>query len=211
MLRTRVDVDDANDRLVMLTPAHLIEPAFWPFGSWVALYGAMRHDDRATPARQREGQSEHARAKRRSGGSRRRLPAVVIGAGLLVSTLSTSPAVSADPPIAIGEVTPPPPSTGIDEAVLRDAAEGELRQLDASRFKRRRVVVSIAMTQAIVQGPVACTVNAMLRDAKTGAMIAIIEAGASADGPGSVELRRRVAYAAVRSAVRRIPGALGAQ
>jgi hypothetical protein len=171
----------------------------------------MRLDDRATRARQRDGQTEHARTKRRSGARRRSLSAAVIGAGLLVSTLSTSPAASADPPIAIGEVTPPPPSTGIDEAVLRDAAEGEIRLLDASRLQRRRVVVSIAMTQAIVQGPIACTVNAMLRDAKTGAMIAIIEAGASAEGPASAELRKRVAYAAIRSAVRRIPGALGAK
>lgn len=171
----------------------------------------MRHDDRASPAEHHHGPSEHARAERRSGAGRRRLPAVVIGAGLLVSTLSTSPADAADPPIAIGEVTPPPPSTGIDEAVLRAAAEGEIRQLDASRLQRRRVVVSIAMTRAIVQGPVACIVNAMLRDAKTGAMIAVIEAGASAEGPGSVELRRRVALAAVRSAVRRIPDTLGAK
>ena len=52
----------------------------------------------------------------------------------------------------------------------------------------------------------------MLRDARTGVMIGIIEAGASADGPAtSVEVRRKVASAAVRSAVRRIPTLVGGE
>lgn len=113
-------------------------------------------------------------------------------------------------PIAVGEVSPPPPGSGIDVAGLRAAATAEIARLDASRLPaRRRVVVSLALTRAVVDGPVVCTVNAMLRDARTGAMIAVIEAGAEAAGPASIELRKQVARAAVQSAVRRIPRALG--
>jgi hypothetical protein len=129
--------------------------------------------------------------------------------------IASPPAEAVDPPIAIGEVSPPPANTGIDAASLRDVADAEIRQIDASRIpidaRRRAVVVSFALTKAMVEGPIDCTINAMLRDRKTGAMIAIIEAGAHAEGPASAELKRAVANAAVRSAVRRIPTALGAK
>lgn len=123
--------------------------------------------------------------------------------------LVSGEARAADLPIAV-EVTQPPENIGIDASVLRATAEGEIRQIDASKLSRR-VVVSFALSRAAVEGPFACTVNAMLRDAKTGVMIAIIEAGAQAEGPASPELRKQVAHAAVRSAVRRIPRALGAK
>jgi hypothetical protein len=123
----------------------------------------------------------------------------------------TSQEVAAtDPAISVGEVSPPPVASGVDAAALRDAAEGELRQIDTAGFpQRRHFVVSLAMTRSAAEGPIACTVNAMLRDARTGVMIAIIEAGAQAEGPVSLELQRKVAHAAVRSAMRRIPHALG--
>ncbi len=119
-------------------------------------------------------------------------------------------AEATDAPIAVGEVSPPPAGSGIDASVLREAAAAEIKQIDFSRLRdRRKIVVSLAITRAIAEGPFACTVNAMLRDAKTGVMIAIIEAGAQAEGPASMELRKQVAHAAVRSAVRRIPRVLG--
>jgi hypothetical protein len=112
-------------------------------------------------------------------------------------------------PIAVGEVSPPP-SSGIAEAGLRVTAEHEVRQIDTSRIPNgRRVVVSLAL-QAMTEQPVSCTINAMVRDAKTGAMIAIIDAGSHAEGPASAELRKQVAHEVVRRAVRRIPIALGA-
>jgi len=131
----------------------------------------------------------------------------------LAMTLTTSiDAAAAESPIAVGEVAPPPAGSGIDAAVLREAAKAELQQIDVSRLAlRRKVVVSLALTRAVVEGTIACTVNAMLRDARTGSMIAIIEGGAEAAGPASIELRKRVADAAVRSAVRRIPGVLAAK
>jgi hypothetical protein len=126
--------------------------------------------------------------------------------------LTGEPVRAAEPLIAVGEVTPPPPTLGVDATVVREAATDEIRQIDASRLPRRkRYVVSLALTKAVAERTIACTVNATLREADTGVMIAIIEAGAQAEGPGSMELRKQVANAAVRSAVRRIPRALGAQ
>jgi hypothetical protein len=120
-------------------------------------------------------------------------------------------ASAADGSISLGEVTPPPPSSGVDVGVIHDAAERAIKQLEPSALRpRQRVVVSVAVTRAAVD-PVDCTVNAIVRDARTGAMIAIIEAGAHASGPVSSELRKQVANAAVRNAIRRIPSALGAK
>jgi hypothetical protein len=112
-------------------------------------------------------------------------------------------------PITVGEVSAPPGS-GIDEAGLRITAERETRQIDISRLPiHRRVVVSLAL-RPMTEGPVSCIVNAVVRDAKTGAMIAIIEATARGEGSASKALRKEVAHAVVRRAVRRIPQALGA-
>jgi hypothetical protein len=131
---------------------------------------------------------------------------------LSAAVLAGVDADAAEPAVAIsvGEVTAAPEAQGVDPATLRDAAEGEIRQIDPSNLPdRRKVVVSLALTRPGSDVPVvACTVNAMLRDARTGVMIAIIEAGAQAEGPVSLELRRRLANAAVRNAVRRIPTAL---
>jgi hypothetical protein len=118
------------------------------------------------------------------------------------------PADAGDVRIAVGEISTPPVSSGVDVGNLRDAAEGEIRQIDLSKLPpRRRLVISLAVTRAAID-PIACTINATVRDAKTGAMMAIIEAGAKSDGPVSPALKKQVADAAVRSAVRRIPGVL---
>lgn len=140
----------------------------------------------------------------------KRSVAVAVGVALMLFSTRDSKADAG--PIALGEVTGMlATASGMDATVVRDAATSELGRLDVSRLPRRRVVVSIAVTKAAENPLVACKVNAMLRDARTGAMIAIIESGAQAEGPGSIELRKEVASAAVRSAVRRIPGALGAK
>ncbi|MBX3207524.1 MAG: hypothetical protein KF764_20920 [Labilithrix sp.] len=144
--------------------------------------------------------------------SRRWRPSLSAAAALVAAMLVTPLAGAADESIAVGEVTPPPAGSGIDASLLRDAAVAEIRQIDPSRLRdRRKVVVSFALTGtgAVAEKTIACTVNAMVRDARTGAMIGIIEAGAHADGPASAELRKQVARAAVRSAVRRIPRVLG--
>ena len=113
-----------------------------------------------------------------------------------------------DSEIALSEVAPPPPSAGVDQATLKTAAEGEIKQIDGSRTKGRRVLVSVALLSRD-DAPVSFTVNATLRDAKSGAMIAITEGRARAEGSATNDLKREVARAALRSAVRQIPDALG--
>lgn len=129
----------------------------------------------------------------------------------LAATLRASDAgAAADGDIALSEVAPPPPSSGVDQATLKTAAEGEIKRIDparAPRWKGRRVLVSVALIKAD-DAPVAVTVNATLREAKTGTMIAIVEGRARAEGSGSSDLKKQVAHAAVRSAVRQIPDAL---
>jgi hypothetical protein len=130
---------------------------------------------------------------------------------LVAATLRAGDAgAAAEGDIAISEVAPPPPSSGVDQATLKTAAEGEIKRIDgarAPRWKGRRVLVSVALVKAD-DAPVSVTINATLREAKSGTMIAIVEGRARAEGSGSRELKKQVANAAVRSAVRQIPGAL---
>ena len=133
-------------------------------------------------------------------------------APLLFATALTfaSDARAGDTSIALGEVAVPPASSGVDRAALKAAAEGELRGVDTSRLRKHRdVVVSVAIIGS-APSPYACTVNALLRDAKTGTMLAIIEGRARAAGDANPELRNQVIRAALRSAVRQIPEALAA-
>jgi hypothetical protein len=131
-------------------------------------------------------------------------------AAAAMTTLVASSAAAAEPrPIAVGEVTE---TAGIDTASVRSAAEGEIAEIDVSQLPaKRHFLVSLAVARSTVGDGVACTVNAMLRDAKTGAMIAIIESGAQAAGSATEEVTRKVASVAVRNAMRRIPTALGAK
>jgi hypothetical protein len=128
--------------------------------------------------------------------------------GFLGAVVVPRSSSAADERIAIGEVavaaaaSPP----GVDRATLKSAAEGEIRTLDASHVKHK-VVVSLSVIGAS-DAPVAVSVNALVRDGRTGAMIAIIEGRARAEGGGNVELRRAVLRAAVRTAVRQIPSAV---
>ncbi len=60
------------------------------------------------------------------------------------------------------------------------------------------------------RSPFACTINAMLHDAKTGTMIAVLEGRAKSEGYANDELRARVLRAALKSALSQIPAALAA-
>ncbi|MBS2019724.1 MAG: hypothetical protein JST00_43075 [Deltaproteobacteria bacterium] len=120
---------------------------------------------------------------------------------------------AAELPFALGEVAAPPEATGIDHATLRTTAQNELSAVDTTRVKatkRRPVVVSVAITSA-TDASKACTVNALVRDAKSGVMIAVLQGRASAEGAGSPDVRKAVLRAAMRSAVTQIPDALSAQ
>jgi hypothetical protein len=121
----------------------------------------------------------------------------------------TGDASASDSSIALAEVAVPPVSAGVDHASFKSAAEGEIRAVDTSKVrKRRNVLVSVAIIGE-AQAPLGFTVNALLRDAKTGTMLAVIEGRARAEGTPSQELRKQVLRAALHSAVRQIPDALG--
>jgi len=115
-----------------------------------------------------------------------------------------------DTSIALAEVAVPTASSGVDLATLRSAAEGELRVVDVSKLRKpRNVLVSVAIIGS-AQAPCAFTVNALLRDAKTGTMLAILEGRARAEGNGNPDARKQVLRAALHGAVRQIPDALAA-
>ena len=134
-------------------------------------------------------------------------------APLLLATATTifaGDASASNTSIALGEVAIPPTTSGLDHATLKTAAEVEIRIVDTSRLRKaRQVVVSVAIigSEAV---PFGCTVNALVRDAKTGSMLAIIEGRAHAEGSANSELRKQVLRAALHSAVSKIPDALAA-
>lgn len=135
--------------------------------------------------------------------SRQLLAALVLGAAMLVGSGN---ALASEPPIAVGEIAP---GAGVDTADVRATAEGEIRQLDAAQLRGRgNLVVALALVKTQADNAVKYTVNAMVRDAKTGAMLAIIEGGAHAEGQLSAALAKQVAHAAVRGVISRIPTAL---
>jgi len=114
-----------------------------------------------------------------------------LAASVVLSALAAGDASAGDTSVAIGEVAAPPTSSGVDRAALKSAAERELLQVDSSRLrKHRKVVVSVAMLGAF-EAPYGCTVNAVLRDAKTGTMLAVIEGSARAEGNTTTDLVRQ--------------------
>ena len=129
---------------------------------------------------------------------------------VLAAAICAGDVCAAETSLALGEVAVPPPSSGVEQSTLRIAAAGELRGVDASRLRKRRTVVVSMAVIGSSQSPFGCTVNAMLRDAKTGTMLAIIEGRAHAEGEANAETRNQVLRAAVRIAVRQIPEALAA-
>jgi hypothetical protein len=154
--------------------------------------------------------SAHAVRSRRgaktSRGAALRLP--ILGALVVAAALVSGEAGASDAAIALGEVAVPPPSSGVDRATLKTAAEGELQVVDTTHFKKARsLVVSVAVVGA-EPSPFACTVNALVRDAKTGSMLAVTEGRARAAGDANAELRKLVLRAAMHSAMVQISDAL---
>src|SRR5436190_17744461 len=125
-------------------------------------------------------------------------PKTFISLALVGLALTATDARAGGGTIALGEVATPPVGSGVDRALLQTTAEGAIRQIDASKLPPRRVLVSIAVTRA-TETPAVCTINAMLRDERTGNMLAIIEGEARSEGT-SADSRQQVARAAVRRA-----------
>jgi len=113
--------------------------------------------------------------------------------------------------IALGTVAAPAEASGVDRTALKMAAETELRDVDASHVKKpRNVVVSVAVSEGVAS-PAAFTVSAVVIDAKSGSMIAVLSGRARAEGHTAAEARGRVLRAAVHNAVSQIPTALSAE
>ncbi len=138
-------------------------------------------------------------------------PWLLLAPLLLATALSAGDASASETSLALGEVAVPPASSGVDHEALKSAAEGELLGVDAKKLrvlrKKRSVLVSLAIIGS-TPSPFACSVNAVLRDAKTGTMLAVIEGRARSEGDANPEVRKRVLRAAVHIAVSQIPEAL---
>lgn len=115
-------------------------------------------------------------------------------------------ASSAEEKIRLGEISVPDPQTlaGVDRASLRRAAEGEIAAVDTARMKKR-VIVSVAVSGASDRPSVNVSVDAALRDAKSGTILAVVQGRARAEGGACPELRQQVMRAAVKSALSQIP------
>jgi hypothetical protein len=129
-----------------------------------------------------------------------------------------SPAAEASDPgaVALGEVSTIVQRGNLDlRALLRSTLEEELRALDLSRVPRsRHAILSVSLVRMDTQtsqeaesdaAVTTCVVSATLRDARRGAIFAILEgkargAGGASDGA--------IVRTAVRGAVARIPEAM---
>lgn len=132
----------------------------------------------------------------------------VLRAFVLAAVVATGVDAAAGEPPCVIHVATPPAAFGTDASTLRQVAVGELRTIDPVLSRaRRRVVVTIALAPPANAG--ACSVSATVRDARSGALIAVIETASRASGPVSSALRRELAYTAVRSAVRRVGPVVG--
>ena len=133
----------------------------------------------------------------------RRLSIVLLACA---AAIGSDDARAAEPTVI--EIAPPPAAYATDATALRAAAAGEIKKLNTTLMRgRRRVVVSLSLAPPASE-PIVCNVNATVRDAKTGTLIAVIQSATRAGGPVTAAQRKELAYSAVRSAVRRVPTAL---
>jgi len=143
----------------------------------------------------------------------RTLQAVSIGIALSVVAVSSN---AGEEPIVIGEVSSQVARDGVDYASLvRSASEEEVRALDVSHVPHgKHVIVSVALVRmdTFAEPSVTdatCEISATLRDAKRGAVFAILEgrARAKSEGaPNTVELS--ALQGALHGALARIPDVL---
>jgi hypothetical protein len=132
-----------------------------------------------------------------------------------VALLSSS-AGAGDKPIVIGEVSSQVARVGVDyAALLRAVSEQEVRALDVSHVPRgKRVIVSVALVRMDTFAEprttdATCEVSATLRDAKRGAVFAILEGKARAKSGGATNtVELSALQGALHGALARIPDVL---
>jgi hypothetical protein len=138
-------------------------------------------------------------------------------AAALVAITSTKDARAADgAPVVLGEVGTRVTRANVDlPLLLRRALERELARLPALRARAKHYVLSASLVTlddkiSGQSGTVQCAVSAVLRDAKSGAIYAILEGRARTEhqgeaGPaelGAVEAAARGAVASLPDAIR---------
>ena len=123
--------------------------------------------------------------------------------------------VARDKPVVIGEVSSQVARRGVDYASLvRSVSEEELRGLDWSRVPHgKRVIASIALVRMdTFEEPrttdSTCEISATLRDARGGAVFAILEGKARAKTDGAITSEMDALHGALHGALARIPEVL---
>jgi hypothetical protein len=132
------------------------------------------------------------------------------------AAFAASSADAGEKRITIGEVSSQVSRSGVDyESFLRSASEEELRALDLSRVPRgKRVIVSVALVRLDTLAEpratdASCEISATLRDAKGGAVFAILEGKARAKSGGAAgAVESTAVHGALRGALARIPEVL---
>jgi hypothetical protein len=113
-------------------------------------------------------------------------------------------ALATEAPTVALEIAPPPPDGPADAEGLRSVAEAEVASFGAVR---RAVVINVALSQTMGETTVS-SASASVRDARTGAILAVVEAESRSPATASPEQQRSIAYAVVGRAVRGVPSAL---
>jgi hypothetical protein len=138
----------------------------------------------------------------------------LLGAVYFLTLLAVSRAALAaePPPVVVGEVATQVPASGLDVSkTLRSSLEREVANLALRPVGRRqRFVLSASLVklehQAIAGSEsVSCTVSIVLREQKSGAIRAILEGRARAQGN---DMESVVVDAAARAAVASLPDAM---
>ena len=114
---------------------------------------------------------------------------------------AASDATAADDRVVLGEVTT---AHGVAYDALQSAASAEIGALDTSKIKRK-VIVSIRVLKNEA-GHAAISISALVRDSKTGNMLAVVSGNAQSEGTAK-STRDNVLRAAVHSALSQVPQA----
>jgi hypothetical protein len=138
---------------------------------------------------------------------------IAVASMMLATTVTYAHA--AGEPVALGEISSSVTRGDVDlRALLRSASEEELRALDWSQIRTtKRAIVSMSLVRMDTVASrdskaTTCVVSATLRDAKRGAIFAILEGRARATSDPSAAIERSAIQTAVRGALARIPEAL---
>jgi hypothetical protein len=156
--------------------------------------------------RRREMSKEKAR-------SRAQTKSVHLAAFLMASVAAPSLARAAEPPVAIGEIGTRVSRGDVDlRAVVRGALEREIKTIVLeTRGKRYVLSASLVRLDAGKQpgaGRIEGMISVVLREAKSGAIRAIVEGKSRAEGQPGADLDLAVVEAAVRAAVAALPEAV---